>query len=270
MPEDAPPKDSGASGTLGRKVGPFTIGAWLAIGAAGLGLGLLIRRSSLFSGGAAPADLPTETPPDTYDPGLPGYQAVGGTAGQNNQPVVTGPSSTRPTTNSDWLRVAVEGLSGSDNIAPQKSQPALQKFLEGTAVTQQEADIVSLAIRRYGAPPEGAPALRLIGAGGPDDYRDLTTAQVLALGRRQHPEHAPGVRRPLLHRVDRRALALGQFTVRAAGDPLAGDHALSDLGHERVDLARARTCDGAGGRVSHGRSPTCPRLPQLSVPNNPA
>ena len=183
MPEDAPPKDSGASGTLGRKVGPFTIGAWLAIGAAGLGLGLLIRRSSLFSGGAAPADLPTETPPDTYDPGLPGYQAVGGTAGQNNQPIVTGPSSTRPTTNSDWLRVAVEGLSGSDNIAPQKSQPALQKFLEGTAVTQQEADIVSLAIRRYGAPPEGAPALRLIGAGGPDDYRDLTTAQVLALGR---------------------------------------------------------------------------------------
>lgn len=173
-----------AGSGLRRKVGPFTVAGWAGIGAAGIGLGLLIRRAGFFTAGPAPADLPTDDG-GTYDPGMPGYKPVGGSAPTGPAVVTGGPE--RPTTNDQWMRYAVEGLSaGADNISPTTSQPALALFLEGQEVTQQQADVVGLAIRRFGAPPEGAPPLRVRGAGTPDDWRSMTTAQLLVMGRNSY------------------------------------------------------------------------------------
>lgn len=210
---DAAPKAGGAG--LRRRVGPLTVGSWVLVVVAGVGLGLLIKRSGFFAGGAVGgADLDIE--PEPVDPGLPGYQAAGPYAGANNSPIVTG-GPERPTTNQAWLNLCVTGLSAVRNISPANSQPALMRFLEGVAVTQQQADIVGMAMSDYGPPPEGAPPLTIEqNSTGPSELAGLSNAELLANGEAALARGA-GVADQLAEAV--RRIEAGNLSVNHLGTP---------------------------------------------------
>lgn len=61
-------------------------------------------------------------------------------------------------TNPAWIRFVSDRLV-ADGEDPVLVQNALTKVLAGLEVTEQEAAMYALAVRRFGAPPEGAPPI---------------------------------------------------------------------------------------------------------------
>lgn len=137
---------------LGRKVGPFSVAGWAGIGVAGVGLGLLLKRSGMFGAGkseAEPEPEPETVP--TYTGGV--VPVVSGAAPDTG---TTGRKT--PTDNLEWSKLCLEYLvaDGQDPIA---SQQALALFLFGDELTPQQAALVSMALKAYGLPPDGAPPM---------------------------------------------------------------------------------------------------------------
>lgn len=88
-----------------------------------------------------------------------GYQANPGgvvidSGGVSSAPV----TSSAPLNNGDWSRRAFDVLVAEGN-APTAVQDALSKYLTGDPITAQQEALVSLALRRVGSPPEGAPSI---------------------------------------------------------------------------------------------------------------
>lgn len=210
------PRRAGAGGALQRKVGPLSVAGWLAVGVAGVGLGLFIKRRGFFAAGPAPANLP-EGEVEIVDAGNPGYTPVGAYAGVGNQPVVTGPPGAEgPTTNDQWVRVAIEQLLAQEAISPGTSQPALQRFIEGLPVTPQQAAIVAMAMRLVGPPPEGAPAMVVEEPSQTEELTSLSNAELLASG--QATLDRGGNTQPFITEALRRMEA-GNLSVNHVGSP---------------------------------------------------
>jgi|CXWL01.1.fsa_nt_gi hypothetical protein len=89
-----------------------------------------------------------------------GYSATGGQfidpSGGTSAPV-TAPDAT-PQNNGDWSRRAFDVLA-AEGYAPVSAQDAIRKYLVGDPLTASEEAQVSIALRRIGAPPEGAPSV---------------------------------------------------------------------------------------------------------------
>lgn len=89
--------------TLSRKVGPFTVGAWIVIVVAGVGIGLMVRRGFGSSGGGGGASVSVSEGDYEYvvpprAPGLGGGFGMGDFRPPPDEPVVEEP---QPTTQPD-------------------------------------------------------------------------------------------------------------------------------------------------------------------------
>lgn len=151
---------------LARRVGPWPLWGWGAIGAAGIGAGLLLRRTALFGGGGdePEAELsPEDEAAAGYlaGPTLPG----GGVALPVAPQAPPAPTDTTPATNLDWARVAITYLIAR-GVSPTLADQAVRKYLEGMALDAQERAAINLALGSpsIGVPPEGVPPIE-----GPPD-----------------------------------------------------------------------------------------------------
>jgi len=82
--------------TLSRKVGPFTVGAWIVIVVAGVGIGLMVRRGFGSSGGGGGASVSVSEGDYEYvvpprAPGLGGGFGMGDFRSPPDEPVVEEP-----------------------------------------------------------------------------------------------------------------------------------------------------------------------------------
>lgn len=164
--DDGGTDDGGRRGSLlRRQVGPFTVGAWSVIVVGGVGLGLVIRRSSLFDGAdAAPIDAGGATP--TVE-GSTGWTATGGPYAGATGSLPAGSSTTanpndprKAADNLTWQRLTGDQLIAGGQV-PSLVSTALTNFLGGYPVTRQERAVIDLAIRLGGQPPEGAPPITM-------------------------------------------------------------------------------------------------------------
>ena len=159
--------------TLGREVGPFSVGAWLLIIGGGLGLGLLAGRA--FGGGP-------ETLPDLGPDGGAGDLSAGGRGGTFGGAAGRGPGgvslpdgsapgsgSGSITTNSEWSSKAVTWLVSQGESAVSSTE-AVTAWLYGTRhLTDAEKALIDKVVSGIGGPPEAvAPAP----PGEPDDPSD--------------------------------------------------------------------------------------------------
>lgn len=181
-PPDAPAHAKGKGkgfAVAGHQVGPFPAGVWIAVVAVGVGVGVVwrMRRGKVTVSSTTDATPTVVMPAGTSAPS-------GAVAGA---PALAAPEATGPQTNGQWLARALERLvaEGQD---PGITQAGLSKFLRGDPLTPQEAAIVKLAIRYFGAPPEGAPAMVVSGPDSsvtpttPTDLRGLSVGQLLDQG----------------------------------------------------------------------------------------
>lgn len=213
------PQRPRAGGPFARKLGPLSVGAWVGIGITGVVLGLLLRRSGLFSS-------PTPAPAASSGPlTLPAGSAV--VLGQTAP--VTGSNSGNaqaPRDNGEWRRLALERLvaAGQDVIA---SQQALALFLNGDPVTAQQAALVSMAIRLVGPPPEFVPALNVVPPGGDTGTGTVPPGTVppAGLGSMSNPALLEAGNRTLLAGQDWRAYETEAVRRVAAGQLSVNDPA---------------------------------------------
>lgn len=120
--------------------------------AAGVGVGVMLRRSDLFGGKPPPTETPLDDGEYLERPTVP-------TDGVVRLPVVTSPGvpSSKPTTNLEWEQGAIAWLTASQNVDGTVAASAIGKYMQGAQLTAQEAAALSLVIRHLGSPPEGAP-----------------------------------------------------------------------------------------------------------------
>lgn len=156
---------------LSRQLGPFPVYVWLLIAGAGVGLGVVLRRSGLFADRTlddpaaeegAVGSTPGLVPGAGIAAGVPGYGIGYGGA-------VVLPGGAAPAgddvdaeegdTNERWLKRAVAWLAAERGISAVNADTALRKALSGRDVTQAERLIVDAALTRWGTPPEGMPPL---------------------------------------------------------------------------------------------------------------
>lgn len=87
------------------------------------------------------------------------YQANPGGVVIDSGGVSTAPiTSSAPLNNGDWSRRAFDVLVAEGN-SPTAVSDALSKYLTGDPITAQQEALVSMALRRVGAAPEGAPSI---------------------------------------------------------------------------------------------------------------
>lgn len=132
--------------SLSKKVGPMPLGAWMLAIGGGLGIAVYMRRHAAAAP-AAPAGTDTSTwnqgGNTATDPGA-GNLGAGGTT-------ITGP--TRPTTNDEWLTLAVDNLTAGGKASGSIVNFALSTWLSGASINEQQRAIVDMAIRALGNPP---------------------------------------------------------------------------------------------------------------------
>lgn len=156
---------TGAGAVMGRVVhaaGPVPI---IALGGGiVVGLYLLHRSKSKTPAPAPAADVangaadPTLAPAWAGLPGNPSYLVVGnGAAGGATTAASSSGASPEPADNLAWQRTAEIQLIalGYDPISVES---ALSQYLQGQALTQQQGAIVSLALSKFGPPPNPPPA----------------------------------------------------------------------------------------------------------------
>lgn len=136
----------GIEAELGHKAGPFSIGVWLAMIGAGVGVAVLIKRK------AAPASTTSATS-GTVGPGgtaiADGATTLGAQAADQTAAI---------TTNDQWQGIAVQALlsRGADGLA---AQQAIATYMQGGALDPGQQTLVSEAIGMLGPPPQGAPVM---------------------------------------------------------------------------------------------------------------
>lgn len=168
--------------SLTAKIGPLPVWAW------GVGIGLTFNVGRAVYRRTTSADEP-ETAADGTDSGdavplasvgeplagVPvsgGYApAVGNPAGWDGPPAdgidaPDGPAA--PTDNEAWRALAVEQLVAA-GFHPIQVDEALKRYFAGTGLTPQDQAIVSMAIRRLGVPPGGAPPITSVAGPPPPD-----------------------------------------------------------------------------------------------------
>jgi hypothetical protein len=130
---------------MSKMIGPLPLGAWLLVGAGGIGIALYTRNqnanatdtTALDGSGDAPDSAPSQyiqtQPPD-------GTGDVGGP----------------PTDNDAWGTQAINYLIAS-GYDPAISDSAIRKYLASEALGAQEYTLVIVALRHLGATPELLP-----------------------------------------------------------------------------------------------------------------
>lgn len=158
---------SNIGAALARKVGPFSVGIWLLIGAAGLGLGFVLRRSmSGLSGNLPPIDA-AEADGSTPSTGA-GYTTTPyfGTQGalipmNGGQPAGYGGDEPDMRTNNDWVRFAIRYFADRGLYSAGDVDTALRRYVQGESLTKAQAAIVSATLRDVGTPPEPVPPMKI-------------------------------------------------------------------------------------------------------------
>lgn len=158
---DTDQQPAGSGGLAGgKKYGPFTAQVWAIIIIGGAAGGFLLRR---FSGGSSSTPTNTADAPltDANNPANYGYTATGGPLAGGGGSTTDGTGAVAQitsSTNTQWGQVALSLLlaNGAD---PATAQQAIGNFLDGLPLTAQQKNLISLAIRLAGAPPEGAPPI---------------------------------------------------------------------------------------------------------------
>ncbi len=161
---------TGLGDRLTEKLGPLPVWAW-GLGAGGIILGgqyLLSRRNASppSDGASVPGPSVEAAPtasPAADDSGL-SFVADGSYVPPNTAPALPGGGETvQPLDNDEWLRLAVVRVSSRDGSLPVLLiEGALSKYLNGQPLTEQESNIVELAIRTIGPTPYPAPPVTVI------------------------------------------------------------------------------------------------------------
>lgn len=146
---------------LAKQVGPFPVAGWLGIIAAGVGIGVLVRRSSLFDGGTEPDVPAVEDDPAAGAVASTGYYGAGAGLpgafpGGNGQPPPPSGVATAPATNQEWSMAAVRFLIAG-GVDPVIADAAIGNYLQGNPLDARHSAALSIALRQLGPPPEGAP-----------------------------------------------------------------------------------------------------------------
>jgi hypothetical protein len=143
---------------LNRRIGPFTLGVWAIIVAAGLALGLAARRlQGGLSGNLPPIDAETtETPaqaPVFATQGAATFYPMNGGGGYGGE-------AETPEDNNAWVKYATRILVARGLFDAGALDTALRKYVQGEVLTVAEAAIVSTVIREIGPAPEPVPPMR--------------------------------------------------------------------------------------------------------------
>lgn len=166
---DTPPSPgagagAGARNPLARQLGPFTAGQWAIVAAAGVALGLIVRKFAGGGAGSDMADLPaadtsgTVADPTAYAGGTGGYGFTTQGVVPMNGGAGTATTVNPITDNETWLTRALATLAAQGTFAPADIVRALRRWLDGETLTQQDWAIVNGAIAVGGNPPEYVPA----------------------------------------------------------------------------------------------------------------
>lgn len=156
---------------LEKKIGPFPVIGWIGIIGAGIGAGVLVRRSGLFGGpgkvapvdatvAAAPVDVSTSGVPGGDYLSLPATYAGGGAVGAGGAVGVPGPVTPivpAITTNAQWSQQATIWAT-SHQIDPVTAAGVISKYLQGDPISATESVVLGQILGAMGPPPEGAPA----------------------------------------------------------------------------------------------------------------
>lgn len=139
------------------RLGPFAVWQWLAIVAAGIALGLVVRR---YNAGDDEGQARTLGDP-TQDP-FAGTQATGGpgilySAPDRSAGLTT--TSGKPKTNREWLAAASQRVLAIGLYQAAEIDGALRQYLQGIPLSPTALAIVNDALQLVGPPPEGAPPI---------------------------------------------------------------------------------------------------------------
>lgn len=125
---------------LDKKIGPLPLGMWVAVIAAGLGVGWYMNRNQGSS--------------DDVAEGQYGESGAGVGGGAWTPVGPTAPTDPVPEpSNQLWLAKAQTWLI-TQGIRPTSAAGALGKYLYGQALSDEERAIVDLALEKFGPPPE--------------------------------------------------------------------------------------------------------------------
>lgn len=153
--------------SLGNKIGPIPVYAWIGIGVAGI-YGYTKFRSRGTSA-ASSSDSPVS---DTSTASAEQYGSADGSAGNPGSASVVSsgaiPSDTpsTPTTNEEWGRIVTDWLI-SHGRNPADVSNAITNYLAGKPLTTIQQAIVNIAIQAYGVPPTGAIPIVAVPKPGP-------------------------------------------------------------------------------------------------------
>ena len=162
-----------------RKLGPFP--AWvygLALGAGIVGYQQWRKRQdapaadvgddaaadgAASSDATAPAGAPSSGAElDGWDPNYTYTPSPMGGGTWSSAPSTssgTGSTSSAPTDNASWSKLAIDTLIARGVAEPNVAADAITKWLDGAALTDAEVSAVNAAIRLLGSPPQGAPSI---------------------------------------------------------------------------------------------------------------
>lgn len=142
---------------LKRQIGPFPLGVWLIIIAAGVGLGVAMNRR-IGSTDEEPVVLEPDTGRDPFSAGVgAAMPAVTGATMLGQAPPSTTTGSYAPTTNDEWIAAAVKLVTAGDGAPqPLAALTALQAFVDGQPLSASQTGIVNRAVGALGPPPYGA------------------------------------------------------------------------------------------------------------------
>lgn len=157
---------------LTTRLGPLPAWAW----GVGAGVAIVGVRALLSARADADAEAAAEAEADA-DPGPPGYVDLGADGAFELAPGPTGGAIYRPApdyeqpqpdepeqtidTNAAWRLAVNRYMIANEDFEPTLVDSALGKYLNGDEVTEREADIVNIAIRKLGPAPQSAPPIRV-------------------------------------------------------------------------------------------------------------
>ena len=153
---------------LDRKVGPYPLGAWVALIGGGVALGLVIRARTKNKGTASTTATDANGTSTTSGASSGAGGSTGAVARPGIVPISSGATSTTttdtgtatnsPTSNLEWGNQAIRYLTSKGNDAS-VAQAAVERFLAGYGLVLAERRLVSDAISQLGPPPESAPPI---------------------------------------------------------------------------------------------------------------